>query len=545
MSFFKGIIFLCFFYSLTSCEWGSNKFINEKDISLFENEPVSGWYDFPFKLGLDSGEAFKGVSNKGSSGYYEQKMEYTQFNGKIINVPNPSSVLGVNELLMTNHFNHKSDIVKWRMPKNKDIKNGYPIYLRNYDNRIWDQRVFFDLAKKPKDDLMILSLTIDPNDFFNYNSGIYVQGASIDSSNVKMGNYAMRGKESEKQSFLHVFNSDGKLRFKTGAGIKLHGNLSRAQPQKSFRLSLKKKFGAKPIETSIFGSEQILHHLILRTPFTSAMQGQSIISDSFISEIAIDLGLDAMKSKACHVYLNGEYWGLYHLREKIDQYYFKEKYNVSKKSIDIVEFNREAENNFIATQGVKTEWVALLEYLKSNDISEQVHFEYISNKIDLNNLIDYLLLETFFANKDWPGNNYKIWKSSDKDGKWRFIVYDTDASFRGDDMIRYILKEKQKSGNNISSSTLVFRKLFCNEQFKTLYLNRFEKLKGNELKPSKLEKRLQKFYENILPSINYQVERWHMPESSQVWEDRIVKMKSYFKKRSSDYEKHLQGLTQK
>ena len=542
MNLFKGIFFLCFFYSLFSCENGSRKHLKMGDAVQSENSPVSGWYDFPLVLNLDSGEMFTGVSSKSKGGYYQQKAVYLALKGEIGKDFNKIDLLGMDKLLMKNNFNHKSDIVNWTPPTNKEIKIGQPIFFRDYDGRAWDERIFFDKAKKPKDNLMSVSLVVDPSDFFNYNSGIYIQGVYGDSSNVKKGNYSMRGARWEKQTAVHFFDEDGDLIFKTGAGIKIHGNLSRAQPQKSFRLSMKKKFGAKPIEMDLFGENQIVHRLILRTPFTSAMQGQSVIMDSFIAGLAIDLGLDAMKSRPCHVYLNGEYWGVYHLREKIDEYYFKEKYQISKKSIDIVEFDRNNKGGFKANHGSELDWISLMEYLKNNNISKQEHFKYVSNKIDINNLIDYLIIETFFGNKDWPGNNYKVWKSSDIDNKWRFIIYDMDACFRGDNMIKYILKENQKSGNNISISTSLFRSLFKNEDFKKRYIKRYKSLKKVELKPRNLKIRLTKYYNSVSLAINHQVLRWHIPESLEFWNKRIQKMKNYFEDRLYNYNQHLKSI---
>ena len=542
MNLFKGIFFLYFFYALFSCDNSNIKYLKMGNTNLSENDSVSGWDDFPLKLEMDSGKLYIGYSQKSSEGYYQKQRKYILFDGEINKNLKQINLLSKDELLMNNHFNYKSDIVNWIPPSNKEIKIGHPIFLRNYDDKDWCQRIFFDKSKKSKDNLMSVSLIVDPSDFFNYNSGIYVQGVHGDSSNVKKGNYSMRGQDWEKQTLVHFFNKDGGLILNTRAGIKIHGNLSRAQPQKSFKLSMKKKFGAKPIEMDLFGENQILHRLILRTPFTSAMQGQSVIMDSFIAGIAIDIGLDAMKSRPCHVYLNGEYWGIYHLREKIDEYYFKEKYQISKKSIDIVEFDRNNKGRFKANHGSELDWISLMEYLKNNNISKQENFKYVSNKIDINNLIDYLIIETFFGNKDWPGNNYKVWKSSDIDNKWRFIVYDMDACFRGDNMIKYILKENQKSGNNISISTSLFRSLFKNEDFKKRYIKRYKSLKKVELKPRNLKIRLNKYYNSVSLAINHQVLRWHIPESLEFWNKRIQKMKNYFEDRLFNYNQHLKSV---
>jgi len=269
------------------------------------------------------------------------------------------------------------------------------------------------------------------------------------------------------------------------------------------------------------------------------MQGQSLIMDSYISQIAIDIGLDAMASAPCNLYINGEYWGVYHLREKINQHYFKEKYNVSKKSIEIIEFDRENTTNYNACYGDSKSWLALIQYLDSCDLSNNAIYTEISNRIDVDNLIDYLIISTFFANKDWPSNNFKFWKSSELDNKWRFIIHDMDACFRKDNMFKYLLDKEAKKGNNTPQSTFLFKKFFSNNLFTAKFIKRYKELKEDALLPANLKDKLRAMSKNISPSIPFQIDRWHMPESEELWQLRINKMLEYLDNRGEEYEKHL------
>lgn len=533
INYIKGIIFISFFL-FYSCQQEKKSSPLETSNGLFaENNPVSGWYNFPLKIKIDSGNIYTEISTKNN---YSNRLKYINHNQVLVINENllGSETLGIDSIAMGT-ITESPSVQKWSPPNTKNIKVGKPLLFEEYDKKKWDYRIFFDASKKLNDNLMCISLIVDPNDLFNYDSGIYVQGSRGDVDNPKKGNYSMRGKAWEKEATVHFFEPNGDLRFKSTTSLKLHGNLSRAQPQKSFKLAFK----GNPIYSNLFTKNQYIHRLILRTPFTSYAQGQSIIMDSFLGELAKSIGLDAMGSIPCNVYLNGEYWGIYHLREKIDQHYLKEKYTISKKSIDIVEYDRESEGYFKTVYGTKNEWVSLMNYINKNDLSKKTHFDYFSQKVNINNLIDYLLMETFFANKDWPGNNFKLWKSSDLDNKWKFVIYDMDACFRKDNMFNYILAENQEKGNNIFSSTLIFRKLFKNSSFKEKFLLRYQSLIEKDFNPKTLKKRLSALEKEISPSIQHQVDRWHLPKSYESWKNMIAKMKKYIETRTVNYETHL------
>lgn len=540
LSIIKGIIFITILSFLFSCEVDNTSCLDENSQELKEEYPISGWYDFPFNIKIDSGEIYKTISIKNEKGFYFHQREYLLNNKEVLldGVYDEENADGRNPLFMKSLFECVGDLNQWILPQTSIVKIGEPLFFRNNGDKKWSSKIFLDKSKKIKDSLSVVSIIVDPNDLFNFNTGIYIQGTYGDIKDSKKGNYNQKGKEWEKDAVIHFFEQDGKLRFKSSVGLRIHGNLSRAQPQKSFRISFDKKHNSKPIKTSLFDNNQIIHRFILRTPFTSASQGQSILGDSFLGDLANDMGLDAMKSLPVNLYINGEYWGLYYLREKIDQYYFKEKYNVSKKSIDIVEYNRESKDFYDASYGNKEEWVQLMSFIKNNDVSNNLIYDTIASRIDINNLIDYLIIQTFFANKDWPANNFKVWKSNELDNKWRFIVYDLDATFRKDNMFKYLLSGIVK-GNNIESSTFFFQKLAKNKRFKNKLIARYVFLSKTDFKSTELLSKLSEKQKQIELTINAQRNRWGMPDSQEKWEERLNKMKFYIKEREKVYKKHL------
>ena len=517
----KFILFICMLSIILSCnkeKKTSNQFLNTNTSLTFETA-ISGWYKLPLELAMNTDSSIR-IDTNLLKGY----------------------LLSTDSILMRSELKKMGDIKRWAKPKLKDIKTGITIVNKESSSQKNNTRIYFDQSKKIEDQAMVLSMVIAPKDLFDYETGIYTQGVYKNENNPKKGNYSQRGKKWKKIAYAHLFNTKGALIYKSTIGVKIHGNLSRAQPQKSFGLLLNAQFKSKMTKLNLFGEEKRYQELILRTPFTSSMQGQSILMDSYIGEIALKINLDAMASIPCNLYINGEYWGLYHLREKINEHSIAAKYLVSKKSISIVEFNRQSTGNYKACYGDKSEHDSLIDFLNTNQLSEIEIYKYLEKKVDLNNLIDYLIVSTFFGNKDWPANNYKFWKSKELDNKWRFIIHDMDACFRKDNMFEYLLAKNKNNGNNSQGSTILFKQLFKNQEFVTKYKARYKELEETLFNPSFLITKLNLMTARLEPSLPHQIDRWQMPETQKLWIRKIEEMREFLKSRPKAYNKHLKQL---
>mgnify|MGYP000553575459 CR=1 FL=1 len=543
------LIIISLLHMLSSCNNEEKLTTEASDTIKFlnENEAISGWYSFPFKLCIDSSKYITINSSSKHSTYYDNIFaEENIVSGNALYVDSnllKGKLLANDSTLMETDLEKWFPIKKWVKPKSKNIKIGVPVFFNDTINNVLRSEIYFDKSKKLEDKALTLSLLIDPKDLIDFETGIYVQGINKDVKKPKKGNYSERGSKWQRKAKAHLFNNKGLLLLASEVGIRTHGNLSRAQPQKSFSLLFNKRFNSNKPVLDVFGKVKKINRLILRTPFCSYMHGQSVLQDPFISNIAKKMNLEAMGFAPTNLYINGEYWGLYYLREKIDEHFLSQEYNVSKKSISIVEFSRSVGDGYLESYGEKSEFISLINFLDTNQLSTEDEYIYLSEKIHINNLIDYLILNTFFANRDWPSNNYKFWKSNELDNKWRFIIQDMDACFFiKDNMFEYILAKNETSGNNISKSTVLFRNVFNNNLFVETFKNRYRELQETLLNPEILNAELDIMATKLDPSIDYQVKRWGMPESKERWLVKINKMKSYFKKRHKIYSRHLSKI---
>jgi hypothetical protein len=354
----------------------------------------------------------------------------------------------------------------------------------------------------------VLFVYVDSSGYFSSDSGIYVPGISANPKNIKnYGNYAMRGKEWERKVYFQLFQSNGDLIDQGWAGSRIHGNLTRAAPQKSLRFYAREEYGKSNFETPFIDSNKI-ERFILRTPFAS--NHELMYKDAMLSEVALDLGMDAMKSTPLKVYLNGEYWGYFNYRNRIDSRFFSEKYAID--TLDYLDMWARAK------YGSAVEYKKTFKWLLKNDLRISENYDSLISTMDLNNYTRYLLIELFFANKDWPHNNVRFWRSSQLDNKWRWVIYDLDACGRDSaDMAMFIIKKVEKKRNNWATAGMIG--LLANESFYKNYINEYQRLSQNILNVDVLKSRadsLYELYEDLIPA---QSKRWHYPSSPEKFEE--------------------------
>jgi len=183
---------------------------------------------------------------------------------------------------------------------------------------------------------------------------------------------------------------------------------------------------------------------------------------------------------------------------------------------------------------------AIHDYIDLHDLSDNDHYEFIANQLDIDNCIDYHIAEIFFGNYDWPGNNVGMWRQRSTNGKWRWVVFDLDLAFGflKENNLSYqannlliATTEGSNSWPNFDWSTLVFRNLLKNESFKNQFLDRFAFHLNNTFHVDTLLNRINHFqglYEQEMP---LQIQRWSYPKSMESWNSEINVMREFAQKR--------------
>lgn len=404
----------------------------------------------------------------------------------------------------------------WESPQ-EEVNKATIIRFASYKNGvlssdIYSKSFFVDQEIHQKYTMPIVSLITHEGNLFNSDTGIYVPGIYYDENNPEWsGNYFNSGDDWERSVNIAYFDQNGLTAFSQDAGIRIHGGKTRQASQKSLRLYARQEYGKKHFDYQIFPQREHSEYkrFILRTTM-GGWHTPTIIKDVLAHEISKNLNIDYQDYRPVIVYLNGEYWGIHTMRDRIDERYIEYLHGIDK---DDVEFKESSHPDY----------TDLLNYIDQNDLSINTHYDYVETKIDMDNYIDYTIAELFFANYDWPANNMKLWKAK-TDGKWRWVFYDLDAGYSDINMLEYATKvDSNSSAPDWKSPTFLFRQLLKNKNFKAQFINRYVELLKTSFDPLETKAKYLKIKSLYAPEINDHVSRWNFPPNKQIWLDETDK----------------------
>ena len=407
----------------------------------------------------------------------------------------------------------------------------------NRESEIYSKTYFVDPAINARYEMPIISLVTDSLNLFDYDTGIYIPGKSFDEEGFSWwpnGNYHNRGELWERDVHITFIKDSGQIGFETNAGIRMRGYGSTCFPQKSFNIYFRNEYGINKTSYPIFNNPEVEYHkrFILRNSGNDVIY--SHFKDAMLHEVMSTMDLEKQDFQPSITFINGEYWGIYNLREKYDRHYFKYKYNIPEDSINLLGVCGMIE------EGDNSDYMNLYNFVEQNDLSYNENYFYVSEKLDINNFIDFQIAEIYFANYDWPCNNYKIWKDNQANSKWRFLIYDLDYSFgveqfNNNAVYSTASMEHATSTENdwpyCECSNLLFRKLLQNEDFKNLFISKFSDHLKTTFDTDRIIGIINEFESLYTNEIEEHIDRWSYPNSKTSWENEVEKLRVFAKER--------------
>ena len=377
--------------------------------------------------------------------------------------------------------------------------------------------------------LPVFSLVTDPYNLYDYNYGIYVEGPDAESADPHYG--ANYHKDWERPMHIECFFPDGEEIIDQDAGVKIAGAWSRAHAQKSFAFHARKAYGKNRFDCKLFSNKDIssFKSFVLRNSGNDWYS--TMFRDAFITGLVRNNNIDIQAYQPSVVYLNGEYWGILNLREKINEHYVANNYNwVDADEVDLLELSG------TVVHGDDSHYNAIKSFLLSHSISNVDNYEYVATQLDLDEFIEYMVLEIYCNNGDWPGNNCKFWHPQVDGGRWRWIAYDTDFGFGlysdtgyEEDMLGSCL-------HNTAGPTFILNKLTASEIFTRNFVNRFADRLNNEFHPDVVNSLIDSLSENISNEIAYHINRWHAIGN---WNNNVERMRIFAEERPSYLRDHI------
>jgi hypothetical protein len=213
------------------------------------------------------------------------------------------------------------------------------------------------------------------------------------------------------------------------------------------------------------------------------------------------------------VFINGEYWGIHTIRDRIDKYYLGLKYDIEPDSIDILENNSQVE------EGSNADYLNMIDYIENHDLSEQQHYDSIKKRMDINNYIDYQIVEIYFNNNDWPGSNIQYWRERAPGAKWRWTLFDLDNCYTdyAFNTLKFVTYEGDTCYQNPTWATFLFRNLLKSNEFEQQFVNRFAQLLNTTFQPDTILPKIAEFTQLYEKDIDRHISRWQFPRSHDGW----------------------------
>ena len=320
-----------------------------------------------------------------------------------------------------------------------------------------------------------------------------------------------------------------------------HGNDSWAYDQRGFDFIMRDQLGYNyAVKHQIFPSKSRdkFQRIILKAAANDnvSFENGAHLRDSYVHTLSQigDLKMDERTSRFCVVYLNGQYWGIYDLREKVDDTDFTDYY-YDQKDIDFIK----TWGNTWAEYGTQAHWNALFNYISNNNMAIQANYNYVDSLYNVGSLIDYVVLNSYTVCSDWLNWNTAWWHGHNPDGdkkKFRYALWDMDATFGH--YINYTnipsvdptadpCNPEVLAGTNSDPQghMTILNKLMANPAFEQAYISRYIDLSNTIFSCDRMIEILDSMANVIRPEMQQQVSRWG--SSVPQWESNLAEMKLF------------------
>ena len=393
---------------------------------------------------------------------------------------------------------------------------------------------FVDLDYK---DIKIVSLVLDSDHLFDYETGIYVMGKYYDdwmnsdpeaknagTWEIK-GNFSQKGRQWEREVLFQLIENDGSFGMEQNMGMRIMGSATRTYYQKSFRLYAREEYGAKRLKYPLFpglmtdtGEKPLKEFktFILRNGGNDNYF--TLLRDPYVQALLPERNFATQATEPCIVFINGEYWGIYCITEDYSDNYIEDNYGVDNDDAIIVKNVVGAEPEVDEGEPEDIECYKELEgSIYWRDFTQTEHYDWLCENVDMENLIDYMAVLLYIDNSDgaFNGNNWRVWRAREidsknryADGRWRFMLYDNDfaLAFRPDEggAEKNTLEQVRQIDWGWG---LLFNKLMENEQFRAQFINTFMDLRNTCFRPEEALETLDEMKNVIAPYIAEQYRR--------------------------------------
>lgn len=309
--------------------------------------------------------------------------------------------------------------------------------------------------QKEYENLPVISLVTDADNLFDPERGIYTNGQAFEEYKAEGGllngelldsfvdgegeqrflymasNAFNDGKEWEREASFTYFDENHQYCFTQNVGIRVAGQSTRATPKKSFSIYGRSIYDENTIFPYEFFPGTTYSSIKLRNGGNN--NDTAMITDAFLEELALPRNVSVQRSRPCILFLNGEYWGIYNIRERYKEEYLRNHFGVSEGNVWIVDSGAARVGGVSAQEAYEN----MVSMVTECDLSFDDVYEMICGYIDIQSLIDYCCINLYVNNTDvYLDANTAVWRTVETedtrygDGKWRWMLFDLDVTLQ-------------------------------------------------------------------------------------------------------------------
>lgn len=373
--------------------------------------------------------------------------------------------------------------------------------------------------------LPVISIATDPDFLYDDDIGIYLRENVSDR------------KEWERPGTLEFYEEDGSLGFFSNIDMRLFGRGAIRFDQKSLAIFARETDGQRDINYQLFNDVpiQTFRSFILRS--SSDDWSDTMFRDALShTVIKNEVNIDRMAYRPSILFINGEYYGIHNIREKYNENYLVSHHGVDPNNIDLLFVNNDYTPQEVEIKsGDDGFYWGMIDFANNYDLSIKENYDLISTMMDIDNYIDYIIVESITANKSWL-HNRRVWRSKIGDGKFRWLIFDLDYGFK-------YLDKKVLEG--IAYRDPIFKALKQNEEFKNKFVQRWAYFSSTTFAPERVIPIIDSLQANIDAEISRHTSIWGDKggvENYNAWLGFVQDMRDWSNQRTPVTDTHLNAV---
>ena len=383
--------------------------------------------------------------------------------------------------------------------------------------------------------LPIVSLVTDPTGLWNKYLGMYEHSRK-------------RGKAWRRRGHVEYFNPQELVNLKINGQIMIHGNYGALLTDKipfRFHYYLADVTGLGDDRLLTSGSAETEKSVVLRNGGTAHI---TRLPNDLLETLYSEVSELYSVFKPAIVFLNGEYWGIYNLRERINLEFLetrfgKNQYELIKLELCGTKYRRQGKWACYNTlSGSFAHWYRTQDFFRDNDLSDHEVLKQAAQLVDIEAFTDYFLFNIYAGNDDWPHYNSYLFRNlnPEEDNRWRWISWDSDRTFEKpekNDLARVLIPDKPPYSNGHNRHSLLVRKLLDNEGYKRKFINRMCDLLNTNFVPERVELKMNAIVDSVRSELPRDWKRWSISED-EYWQNVEV-VRNFIYKRPELLREHF------